>query len=426
MAVRREPAYGRRMALELRTSADGSLDMESWLNAVHTGFHRTGRLDEEQIRARQEVFDVSRLQGIFDDGRCVATYRSFDQRLTVPGGADVGAHAVTAVTVTATHRRRGLLHRMMTADLRAAKEQGEVVSTLIAAEHGIYGRFGYGPATVSGSVEVDGLRTGLDGGRVLGEREGSITFADGAEVRKAGPELHERFRRRRAGATDRSAGWWRAYTGEVRLFPEWKEPFQALYRDAAGVVQGLATFDVENKWTGHMPAGTATVRDLLATTVAAERALWHFVLSMDWVTRLVADRLPPDALLPELLPEPRAAQFTEASDFLWLRPLDVPGMLTGRCYPTEGELVLEVTDPMGLADGRFLLTASPEGAECVATTRGADLTLDTGALGTLYLGDRPASRLVALGRATEETPGAAARADRLLYTAERPWAYDIF
>jgi predicted acetyltransferase len=84
------------------------------------------------------------------------------------------------------------------------------------------------------------------------------------------------------------------------------------------------------------------------------------------------------------------------------------------------------TDARGLANGRFLLTTSAEGADCVPTTRSADLTLDVGTLGTLYLGDRPASRLAALGRIAEHTPGAAVRADRLLGTARRPWTQDVF
>ena len=37
---------------------------------------------------------------------------------------------------------------MMSQDLAAAKERGDVVATLIAAEYPIYGRYGFGPATI--------------------------------------------------------------------------------------------------------------------------------------------------------------------------------------------------------------------------------------------------------------------------------------
>lgn len=199
-----------------------------------------------------------------------------------------------------------------------------------------------------------------------------------------------------------------------------------VHRDAGGTLQGMASFTTDRQWDRGVPDGTATVHWLVATTPTAERALWRSVLSMDWVRRVRADQLPPDALLPELLPNPRAARVTETNDFLWLRPLDVPAMLRSRGYAVEGELVLEVTDALGLAAGRFLLTAGPDGADCSTTARAADLTLDASALGTLYLGDRPASRLLTLGRLAEETPGAARRADLLLGTHRRAWTPDVF
>jgi len=104
----------------------------------------------------------------------------------------------------------------------------------------------------------------------------------------------------------------------------------------------------------------------------------------------------------------------------------VPRLLSSRTYPTSGALVLEVTDAAGLAAGRFLLEAGPDGAECAPTTRAADLTLDVRELGPLALGDEPATRLAALGRVTEERPGALAVADALLRTARRPWCPDGF
>jgi predicted acetyltransferase len=361
-------------------------------------------------------------------GRCVATYRSFDQQLTAPGGALLAANAVTAVTVNATHRRRGLLTRMITADLAEAKERGDVVATLIAAEWPIYGRFGFGPAAAYTSWRVNADQAGLDP-RWAGPGDGgSLAFADGAEVRKAGPEIHERFRAGQPGAVDRPPLHWEKATGEVRFGDDpWKEPFHVLHRDADGVPQGLLTFTTDGAWAANQPAGTAEVRDLFAATPAAERALWHFLLSADWVATVNTGDRGPDDPLPFLLPNPRAAAVTGHADFLWLRPLDLPRMLASRGYAAEGELVLGVRDPLGLTEGRFLLAASPEGASCrPTTTRGPDISLDTGTLGQLYLGDISARRLAALGALDEETPGAVARADLLLHTGRRPWCSDTF
>ncbi|MFF4533927.1 GNAT family N-acetyltransferase [Streptomyces sp. NPDC001407] len=401
-------------------------DLPHWCRALHTAFLSTPEVPKEEIEFRTPLVNTGRAQGAFEDGRCVATFRSFDQRLTLPGGADVVADAVSNVTVSPTHRRRGLLSRMMAGDLRAAKERGDAVATLIAAEYPIYGRYGFGPATWVTDWEVEVARTGLDR-RYSGPADGGqVRFADLAEVREHGPGLHERLRARQHGAVDRSERWWLRKTGELPDGRPWEEPFSVLYRSPEGSVDGLLMYTAEDVWEGKLPQCPATVQELIAVTPAAERALWHFLLSVDWITRVRTGHRAPDDVLPLLLPDPRAARVVTHADYLWVRPLDIPVLLEARTYAASGTLVLDVTDPDGLAGGRFLLEAGPEGARCTPTRRAADLTLGVGELGALALGDESASRLAALGRIGEERAGAVALADPLLRTARRPWCPDIF
>lgn len=405
-------------------------EFADWLRACRTGFLKPPVVSEDLVADRLSHFDLPRVQGAFDAGRCVATYRSYAQELTVPGGAAVPANAVSNVTVLPTHRRRGLLTRMITADLEAAKERGEIVSTLIAAEFPIYGRYGFGPATWFTEWSVDVARTGLDprwAGPVDG---GRIDLVDGEEVRKLGPELYDRFRADRAGATDRDARWWQVATGAAQVGPEpWKEPFYALYRSSAGEVEGLAVYGAESSgWSDAGQPDTAlAVEKLIAVSSAAERALWQFVCSVDWVTTVRTGRRAPDDVLPLLLPDPRAARTVTHADFLWVRVLDVVRALEARTYDTAGALVLDVHDPLGAAGGRFRLEVSPGGAaECSPTDAPADLVMDLGALGSLYLGDESVLRLVALGRVTEERAGAAVLADALFRSRRRAWCPDMF
>ncbi|MDT0343372.1 GNAT family N-acetyltransferase [Streptomyces litchfieldiae] len=415
------------MALQTRFVADSPSDTDAWIRAAFTGFLNPPAIPQESLDQRRARQDFSRARGTFDGDRCVATFRSFDQRLTVVGGGTIAANAISGVTVTATHRRRGLLSRMMRDDLAEARERGDVAATLIAAEYPIYGRFGFGPATSFVDWKVNGLRTGLDPRWSLPESEGSLAFVDGAEVRKVGPDLHERFRLGQPGAIDRKALFWERETGEVRFAPDpWEEPFHVLHRDAAGVPQGLVTFTTNDDWEAGMPNNTATVRDLFATSPDAERALWRFLLSVDWVSTVSAVCAAPDSVLPSMLPNRRAAAVARSADFLWLRPLDLPKLLGARTYATEGELVLDVRDPLGLTQGRYLLSAAREGGEARPTTREPDLTLGTGALGQLYLGEVTAARLLASGELSEDSERAAARADLLFHTGRRPWCPDIF
>lgn len=413
-------------APDIRTVCEA--EFGDWLKAVNIGFLRPPVVAENDLVNRLANSDLSRTQGVFDNGRCVATFRSFAQELTVVGGAAIPTSAVTNVTVSPTHRRRGLLSKMMANDLAAAKERGEVAATLIAAEYPIYGRYGFGPATWTAEWEVDTGRAGLDPRWSGPDDGGRIDLADAEDVRKLGPELFERFRAGQPGAVSRDTRWWDLSTGASRRDDQpWTEPFWAVYRSAAGEVEGLAAYHADETWTdAKQPLNTATVRGLIGLTPAADRALWHFVCSVDWITKVRTGYRAPDDLLPLLLPDPRAARMVTHADFLWLRVLDVVRALEARTYATSGVLVLEVTDASGLASGRYRLDADPSGATCAPTASAPDLTLDVRELGTLYLGDESAVRLAALGRVAEGTAGAAARADALLRTSRRAWCPDMF
>jgi len=417
------------MPLHIRTLTSPD-DLPEWHRACAVGFLRPRDVTEEEMAARSPAIDLSRTQGAYDGERCVGTFRTFSQQLTVPGGGTLPACAVSNVTVSPTHRRRGLLSRMTRRALDAAKERGDAVSTLIAAEYRIYGRYGYGPAAWASEFEIDAARTGLDTGQPAdGGEGGRIDFADPEEVRRIGPELHDRFRRQphRQGAIDRDGHWWRRNTGALR-YPgdDYPSPYFVVYRDAEGVPQGLAAYKVTDTWRAKLPEAVAEVLKLTAATPAAERALWRFLVAIDWVARVRSGHRAPDDLLPLLFPDPRAARITSHADFLWLRPLDVPRMLAARTYGSEGALVLELRDEAGYADGRFRLDAGPDGAECTRTRDEPDLAMDAAELGTLYLGDESAVRLAALGRVEERRTGAAAAADTLLRTSRRAWCPDVF
>ncbi|MET9506172.1 GNAT family N-acetyltransferase [Streptomyces sp. NPDC006622] len=411
--------------IDVRRITDAELP--AWMRTARTGFLRPPTVTEADIAARRTAHVGSRTYGAFDAGRCVATFRSFPQELTAVGGTAVVADAISNVAVLPTHRRRGILSRLMAEDLTAAKDRGDVVATLIAAEYRIYGRYGFGPATSAAEWTIDVPRTGLDPNRPGPEDGGRVDLVDTEEVRKIGPELHERLRRGLPGAVSRTDVWWESDTGVLRVFGDWTEPFYAAYRSADGEVQGLVSYKSDDNWgDAKQPLNTATVDWLIATTPAAERALWRYLCSIDWVTRVKSGPRSPDDLLPHFLPDPRAAGITTQADWLWVRILDVVRALEARTYAGAGSLVLEVTDRAGYTGGRFLLEAGPDGASCRPTGRGADLTLDVASLASLWLGDTSASRLAALGRLGEERAGAALEADALLRTSGRPWCPDMF
>ncbi|MFE1343953.1 GNAT family N-acetyltransferase [Streptomyces sp. NPDC058757] len=414
------------MSVELRAVTES--EFPDWLRALRTGFLNEPVVSDALVADRLAHVDLDRTLGAVEGGRVVATFRSFRQELSTVGGGSLVADAVTQVTVAPTHRRRGLLSRLMARDLAAARERGDAVATLIAAEYPIYGRFGFGPASWTTEWSVDLRRAGLDPRRGGGPEDGGrIDLTDAAEIRLIGPGLHRRFAGLRAGVTDRSPRAWDVGTGLGHRLEPWTEPYYAVYRSASGEAEGYVAYRCDDRWSdGKQPENTLTVADLMAVTPAAEHALWRFVCSVDWVTAVRSGHRPPDGPLPLLLPDPRAARTVSHTDMLWLRVLDVVRVLEERTYPVEDGLVLDVRDGDGLAGGRYRLDASPKGAECAPTTASPDLVLDVAELSRLVLGDESVVRLAMLGRIEEAVPGAAARADLLFRTPLRPFSPDIF
>jgi predicted acetyltransferase len=408
---------------EIRPVNEGELD--AWVHALDASFLLT--VPDGAVAFMKELHAPGRSLGAFGAGRCLGTFRSLDLEVTVPGGGAVGAEGVTNVAVIPDYRRRGLLGRMMRVGLDNAVARGHSMAALIASEYRIYGRFGFGPATRAARYDIDVLRAGGIRGPGTG---GSVELSDLDEVRRYGPELHERFRHIQTGAIPRDQTAWRQLTGELRSpYRQWTEPMAALYRDAGGTPAGMALFHVDDKWQDGDPDFALTVRDLLTVHPAATAALWRHLLNMEWVRRITAVNIAPDDPLPLLLDNPRACvpHAGTGADHLWLRILDVARALEARTYDAPGRLVLEITDPLGYASGRFALEAGPDGTSSVTPVSGpADVAMNISALATLYLGDQTMQRLAAAGLVAEQRTGAVSRADRMLRTPARPWCPDGF
>ena len=130
-------------------------ELPGWVACMGAGFFNDVSDDYHEYFAAEVDFD--RTWAALDGTRVVGTLRSFTTQFTLPGPAAAPAAALTNVTVAATHRRQGLLTKMITADLTASAERGEHMGILIASEYPIYGRFGYGAAIEAASYAVDSV-----------------------------------------------------------------------------------------------------------------------------------------------------------------------------------------------------------------------------------------------------------------------------
>lgn len=407
------------MPVDIRTIT--AAELHPWSVAARRGFLSPSEVDDSA--QRRSLMPLDRMWGAFDRDRVVATLRSFPVELTMPGLALLTAGAVTQVTTTATHRRRGLAGQLISADLTACRDRGEPVSILIAAEWPIYGRWGYGPATELQTFSLDTRRT-----RVMRSTNLCLELVDVTEFRVAAAELYNRIRVQQVGEISRPDWFWDLDLGILHLAakPEVPPGFHLLARDAAGGVKGAVRYRVDPTWDSMLPTGTLTVDMLFTSDVEADIAVWGYLASIDLITEIGAKDRPVDEILPWLLSDPRRARASNRHDFLWCRVLDVAAALSIRRYRVEGSVVLEITDPMGLAAGRFLLEGGPDGAQCVTSTRSADLTMPARTLGAILLGGNSLRQLARAGWTEEGSPGALETTDLMFSCSSAPWCSTWF
>jgi predicted acetyltransferase len=355
----------------------------------------------------------------------VGSAAAYSFRLTVPGG-EVAAAGVTAVAVRPDHRRRGILTALMRHMLDDVHRRAEPVAVLWASEGAIYQRFGYGPATLEGSFEVDSRETAF---ARPWTPEGLVRIVSEDEAVAVIPPIYEAMRRVTPGALSRTEAWWR--TGPLSD-PVYRRDaglkFRVVY-EADGSPEGYALYRVKEQWDSRGPRSVLEVGEAVTITPRALRDLWRYLFAVDLVRTVKASRVPLPCPLQLLLAEPRRLGL-HVRDGLWLRLVDLPAALSARGYATEDAVTFEVTDvacPWNQGRWRVDTRAGRETAARVERIEGApDLILDTAELAALYLGGVRATDLAQAGRISERTLGALQRADALFAADRSPWCVSMF
>ncbi|MFF7336265.1 GNAT family N-acetyltransferase [Streptomyces sp. NPDC008163] len=397
--------------MEIRPTTDE--DFEDFVATVHTAFGQFPETPVAEGGRWWSALEMDRgLLAVAPDGKPVGTAAAYSFELTLPGGRPVPAAGVTAVGVVPSHRRRGVLSAMMRHQLADVRERGEFLSVLLASEARIYGRFGYGPATSTARLTVARHRGewAERRGEPAEEATGSVEVLRRADCGEILEAVYDRYRRAQPGALSRPHRWWDLGAGQP---PVSRAPrYVAVHRDADGTPDGYAGYSTES--------GTLTVDETIAVDDAAFTALARYALGHDLVSQVVFRHVPPEHPLRWQLADIRAGEVAGHTDWLWVRLLDVPRALTARGWFTDGELVLDVDDPFLGERGRYLLTVRDGRAECVATDRRPDLSLDVRDLGAVYLGGTRPSTLVRAGHIRAHDPAAADRADALFASDVSP------
>jgi predicted acetyltransferase len=380
-------------AVDIRSATDADWPAISLLDA--TSFGVFGH--PESLAAWRSLMPSGSSVLACDGDDVVGTSHYLDLRLTVPGGAVLPVAGVTFVAVAPTHRRRGILRTMYTELHSRIADAGFPIAGLTASEGGIYGRFGYGPATIEQEFSVDRRFARF---RDDAPDPGGVRMVKPADHRDDLAEIYERWRLRTPGGLVRPKALW----DELLADREWvrrggTEWFAFLHPD------GYAMYRV----FGDDPM-IVRVGEFIAATTDAGIALCRALLGLDLMEKVVFGTHPGDPL-PYLLTDHRVARLTHYEDDLWLRIMDIPTALEARTYQADVSAVIEISDGFRRDGGRFTLEVRDGRARCTQTSAPADTCMGLDVLGSLYLGAHRASSFASANRLHTNDSGLLTRLD---------------
>lgn len=391
-------------------------ELRAGMDAALTAFAES----MEEADWERELVSVppERAVAAFENGRAVGFSAAYEFDLTIPGGF-LPTAGVTWVGVMPTHRRRGVLRDMMVRMLSDARERGEPLAALHASEAAIYGRFGYGLASLSLDLDAwsDRIAFRHDPGR-----QGEVRLVDFDEALRLFPPLYERLRTLRPGMLSRSEHWWRAH--RLKDYEHRRRGASKRFNAALelnGELRGYAIYRVKDGWEAGYAKGEVMIIEAFADSAAATRELWRYLFEIDLTTHVKSEFFDTASPLPLQVVDMRALHL-RARDGLWLRLVDVEAALRARSYVGDDSVVIEVRDDVLEENaGRYRV-----GAHFERTGAEADLALNVDDLASAYLGAFSFERLAAADRVEERTPGALGRASALFRTPLPPYCPEVF
>jgi predicted acetyltransferase len=348
-------------------------------------------------------------------GDLVAMYAHWLMALTVPGPAGtlrrLPMSGLTWVAVHPDRRRQGVLTRMMTDHLHGLHESGEAaVAGLHASETGIYGRFGYGTASLDVLLTL-GRGTTFRTPEAVGQAADTVVTelrtADDDAVAAALHEIHLRSAEHVLGTVTRGDDIARVWFTDHPTARGEKEPWRVLLARREGELVGYAVLRRTAKWSdaGH-PEGEVAVRELSAVDAPALLALARRLVDFDLTATVKIWSRSTDDPLVWWAGGPRPVSM-RGSDALWVRLVDVDRALEARGYGAPCDVVLDVADTTCPWNARrWRLRVDTDGVgRCTPSDDPADLELDVSVLGAAYLGGRSVAGQAAAGLVTELRPG---------------------
>lgn len=405
-------------------------DAERYLATDHTVWFQevpSAAAEEQLIGLDENQRFAAEVDGA-DPGTYAGIYGVFPLTLAVPG-PDVSARPVacaglTWVGVHPDHRRQGVLSAMIRDHLERVRQQDGVhLSALHASEPAIYGRYGYGLASLQLQVSL-GRGTKLTAPHL----EGPVTEITTQLASASDPDVAKRMRECHLACADLGSvvGDLGYYARICHQLPEHlrdKEPQRLLFARRDGKDVGFVMFRRAHKWERARPAGELEVSVIVGES-AARLALLRRLVDFDLIGTVKVRTVGVDDPLLHWVGGPRATSDIETYDGLWVRIVDLAEALQARSWSSACDVVVDVEDSYAPWNhGTWRIRAGAGGEVTVERTTGeADLDLPVSVLGAAYLGGGNLAAMLRAGLVQERRAGAAAELWRALRTDVAPTA----
>ena len=398
------------MSIEIRPCRDPE-ELAEYGRIVSYVFASTDGMDDELATTQPDWTTCA-----FADGKMAGTLGTFPFTVRL-NGAPVGMGGVTAVGTLPSHRRQGLLRKIMTEALSTMRDRHQSYAILWASMAAIYQRFGYGLASTECSYDFDPRDVAFQ--RPI-ETPGTIELMTKEDAFPIIKQIYVQYATPRNLHIHRSAPLWEAST--LRPPKKGQPLYVAVYRNAEGEPRGHFVYSTSEEQIDRPgPAQTMATRDLIALDLEAHAALWEYIRRHDLVGRVTLRGAPEDDPIPALLLEPRMLN-RKTSDGIWMRVVDVEQALPQRPYGARGELsfAIEGDDLCPWNNGLYLLETDGRTSAVQRTTRPAQLTMSPNTLATLLSGHRSATFNHRAGLLTAADASALATADAIFRTEYAP------
>src|SRR5262249_46170836 len=168
----------------------------------------------------------------------------------------------------------------MRAQLDACRDRGEPLAYLWATEDTIYDRFGYGIASLSAEIDFIRDRSKFYKATLAPARATLLALTEAEEL--IAP-VYERVAAATPGMFARTSDWWQA---RILTDPLWRRgsggELQCAVLELNGVPSAYALYRLTPGFDRGVQTGSIHVTEAVGDSPKATRAIWRYLLDIDW------------------------------------------------------------------------------------------------------------------------------------------------